>query len=360
MLRHEQLLDEAVAHSALWSERLRGKSILVTGASGFLASSLLVFLSRMDLAYGLGLDLHATARRSPEEVDLFRFLNMKPPGNWSRASVEETRVPEIPGIIIVHTASFGSPADYQCEPIATFKANTNGLLRLYEQARAANASQVIYLSSAEIYGQPPDDQIPTCENYVGGLPTLSLRSIYGESKRMAEVLGACQAQLTGIPFTAIRPWNIYGPGQKLQDGRVPMEFMRQAATDGKISLMSNGSPRRSFCHAWTGVRQIAGLLGAPHLAGGWNVGFGLEETDMLETARSCARSYGLSKADVSYDSSAVAAGMQRSSPDTSKINRELGTIPPVLLSEGLLTLREWIDFLGSDDSKSFKKYKNRP
>lgn len=345
MTLHKQLLEEAVAHSAAWAERLRGKSVLVTGASGFLASSLLVFLDHMDRQYDLGMDLHATARRSVDQVELFRFLGVNPPGCWVRAAVEATVVPTIPGIIVVHTASFGSPKDYEREPLETFEANTRGLLGLYAEAARARASQVVYLSTAEIYGQPPDDQIPTEEDYVGGLPTLATRSIYGESKRMAEVLGACQAQLIGIPFTAIRPWNIYGPGQKLEDGRVPMEFMRQALADGQITLLSNGSPRRSFCHAWTGVRQIAGLLGANQLADAWNVGYGLAEASMLETARSCARACGLADANVVYNPNAIAPGMQRSAPDTSKIDRELGTIPPVPLDKGLATLREWIQFL---------------
>lgn len=93
------------------------------------------------------------------------------------------------------------------------------------------------------------------------------------------------------------------------------------------------------------MRQIAGLIGAPDLAGAWNVGYGLEETTILETARSCARVCGLPESVVTYDSGAVAPGMQRSAPDTSKIDQELGLIPAVCLEDGLKTLREWIEFL---------------
>ena len=161
---------------------------------------------------------------------------------------------------------------------------------------------------------------------------------------MAEVLGVCQARVSGIPFTAVRPWNIYGPGQRVDDGRVPIEFMRQTLDSGRIILQSNGSPRRSFCHAWTGVRQIAGLIGAPDLAGAWNVGYGLEETTILETARSCARSAS-PRIGCRLQFGAVAPGMQHSGPDTSKIDQELGLIPAVCLEDGLKTLREWIEFL---------------
>ena len=345
---HEELLDEAVAHSRNWAAGLRDRAVLVTGASGFLASSVLVFLSRLNREFQLNLDLHATARRPPSEVPLFQFMGIEAPAQWVCESVQQTTVPGIPGIIVLHAASFGSPTDYQREPIETFGANTLGLLHLYERSAAARASRVVYLSSAEVYGQPPTAQIPTPEDYPGSLPTLAPRSVYGESKRMAEVLGACQAQSTGIPFTAIRPWNIYGPGQRPADGRVPMEFVRQAIGNREIRLISDGSPMRSFCHAWTGVRQIVGLLaGTSDSVSAWNVGFGGEEISMLETARLCARSCGFPESIVHHDPHAVAPGMKRSAPDTSKVDRLLGPAPVVPLERGLATLREWVDFLQS-------------
>ena len=78
-----------------------------------------------------------------------------------------------------------------------------------------------------------------------------------------------------------------------------------------------------------------------HLAGKQLSG----EKSMLETALSCAQACGLTDADVVYNPRALAPGMQRSVPDTSKIDQELGITPLVPLEKGLATLREWIEFL---------------
>lgn len=345
MTTHEKLLTEAVEHSSAWRARLAGKSILVTGASGFLSSSLLIFLQKLNDRYNLRIDLHATARRRPEEVRLFKFLNCSPPSQWTVASVESSVVPDIPGIAIVHAASFGAPNDYMRYPLETFRANTEGILSLYRSGARSRAAHIMYLSSAEVYGQPDSNNIPTTESYLGALPTLDARSIYGESKRMAEVLCATLSKSENIGFTVVRPWNVYGPGQRSEDGRVPMEFMRQGIDRRNIGLTSNGKPTRSFCHVWTAVRQMAGLLAIGPTKTAWNVGFGKEEVSMLELANLCAHVCGLPASAVTYDANAENVGMQRSVPCTTNVDDVLGACPDVRLSQGLLTLCEWIKYL---------------
>ena len=228
---------------------LTGASVHVSGASGFLASNLIALLHRANIVGGLGMDLFASARRPIAAVPLFRFLGVRPDVTWELAPVESSTLPSSPGLLAVHTASFGAPGDYLREPLATFRANTDGLIRLYREAARVGAAHVVYFSSAEVYGQAT--AVPTPENYLGGPPIGEPRSIYGESKRMAEVLGAVLAEEHAIPFTALRPWNLYGPGQRLDDGRVPMGFMRTALADRRISLSSDGTPRRCPCFVWT-------------------------------------------------------------------------------------------------------------
>lgn len=345
---HRRILDAAVASSVPHAAALRDSAICITGASGFLAASLVAFLSELDRAAGLNLRLHANARRPLADVPLFPFLGISPKVTWTQAAVEDVNLPDEKNLIVVHTASYGSPRDYLRQPIATYSANTRGLMHLFGQQRSLG--QFVYFSSAEIYGQPPATAIPTPENFIGGIDTLAVRSIYGESKRMAEVLGACLGEQQRVPFTALRPWNVYGPGQRADDGRVPMEFIRQSRENRAVSLASNGKPTRAFCHVWDAMRQITATLGDTAKTSAFNIGNGREEISVLDLARRCTTACGLPADAVTCSAAAPNSGLQRCLPDVSAI---LARTPSpdsfTSLDDGLATLVEWHDFLSHDE-----------
>ncbi|MFN0066138.1 MAG: NAD-dependent epimerase/dehydratase family protein [Limisphaerales bacterium] len=343
---HRELLEAAVASAGPALAPLRDAAVYVTGASGFLAASLLAFLKVADERHGLGLRLAGSARRTAAQVPLFRYLDVAAPATWEVAPAEAAVLPAADGLIVVHAASYGSPRDYLREPLATYEANTTALLRLYRQAAARGARHFVYVSTAEVYGQPPESAMPTPEDYIGGLDTLAVRSVYGESKRMAEVLGACLAAETSVPFTALRPWNLYGPGQRRDDGRVPVEFLRQAAEEGAIILASDGTPRRCPCFVWDGIRQIAATLGASSASPvAWNIGNPAEEITMLDLARRCAATAGLPADAVRWNPAAKAGGMSRSVPDVCRVQALAGDVPFRPLADGLAATLDWLRFL---------------
>jgi nucleoside-diphosphate-sugar epimerase len=270
---------------------------------------------------------------------------------WECASAETTTLPDLAGGVAIHTASYGAPADYLRDPIATFRANTDGLIRTFTEAARVGAAHVVYLSSAEVYGQPPAEAIPTPEDFLGGPDLGDGRAIYGESKRMAEALGVALARETGISFTAVRPWNLYGPGQRLSDGRVPFAFMRMALEDASIRLLSDGTPRRSVCFVWDGLLQLAACLDPTAPAGRpINIGNPSDERSILELATLCAREAGLESESVQVDRSARAAGLARCAPDIERLRAHARVpFPPLTsLADGLALLRDWVQWSLAD------------
>lgn len=335
--------DAAVSDAADRLVPVRGATIHVNGASGFLASNLIALIHQANVLGRLGIGLHASARRPLDAVPLFRFLGIRPDVQWELAPAESNTLPEAEGAIAVHTASFGAPRDYMREPLATFGSNTGGLVRLFDEAERVRAGHVVYFSSAEVYGQAAT--VPTPEDYAGGPDLSSPRSIYAESKRMAEVLGAVLSDARGIPFTAIRPWNLYGPGQRLDDGRVPMEFMRQAIADRGVTLASDGTPRRCPCFVWDGLLQVIDCLAPAAEPRAFNVGNPHEELTMLELARACAESAGLPEATVSFDAAAGATGLARCVPDVRRVTARTDSAHEFTpLAGGLPVLRDWVEW----------------
>jgi UDP-glucuronate decarboxylase len=344
-----KLLENTVDREERLAESLDGSSLFITGGSGFLAANLLIFLDTLRKKYNKCIELAASARRPFDAIPLFEFLGAKPFDSWQVAPVEETIIPEGRRWIVVHTASYGSPVDYMRETLATFSSNTSGICRLFQNADSTNRERIVYFSTAEVYGQPPNEKIPTSEDFLGGPDLLDKRSIYAESKRMAEVLGVNLSDAHGIPLTVLRPWNVYGPGQRLDDGRVPMEFLRQMKLQGEIKLLSDGSPTRSFCHVLEAIPQIAACLRPRQCSQSvFNIGRQGDEIKILQLAIKCALILGGSPGSVAYNPNIQAAGMKRCQPDTTRISDLLGSkCCPIELNEGLETCVEWIDFLTS-------------
>jgi nucleoside-diphosphate-sugar epimerase len=209
----------------------------------------------------------------------------------------------------------------------------------------------VYLSSAEIYGQPSPDAIPTTEDFSGGPNLSDPRTIYAESKRMAEVLGVVLANETGIPFTAVRPWNLYGPGQRAADGRVPIALMRMAMQEGSIKLRSDGTPRRSPCFVWDGLLQMAACLDPARAGlGPVNIGNPSDELSIVELARRCAKEAGLGADRVHVSTTGPGQGLARCAPNVDRVGaRACSALPPMTpLSEGLAVLREWVAWTLAD------------
>ena len=162
------------------------------------------------------------------------------------------------------------------------------------------------------------------------------RAPYDESKRLAETLCTTYHRLHDLPVVIIRPFNVYGPRLRLDDGRVVPDFVRDALAGRPLVVRSDGRVTRSFCYVADFVSAALLLLldGAPGEA--YNVGSNGEVTvtQLAETVADLA-----GRLDIHYEASDDPAYLvdnpSRRAPDLTKTKATIPWEPVVALRAGL-------------------------
>src|SRR5260370_38836436 len=102
--------------------------------------------------------------------------------------------------------------------------------------------------------------IPTPEDYRGNVSCTGPRASYDESKRFGETLCVNFAAEHGIPVRIARPFNNYGPGLKVSDGRVIPDFVRYILAVRDLAMLSDASTIRTFCYMTDAIAEYLKIL----------------------------------------------------------------------------------------------------
>ncbi|HYE10091.1 MAG TPA: NAD-dependent epimerase/dehydratase family protein, partial [Patescibacteria group bacterium] len=244
---------------------------------------------------------------------------------------------------IIHCAGIASPTVYRKFPIETIEVNVMGLKNLLELARKSDVKSFLSFSTSEIYGNPTPENIPTSEAYNGNVSCTGPRACYDESKRLGETLCVNYYNQYGIPIKVVRPFNVYGPGLRLDDRRVIPDYFMDAFLQRKIVLLSDGKPTRSFCYISDATTGFIKALLSDHNGEAFNIGNDEIEISMMDLAKYVAEIVGdveIEHQD-SMEKNYLADNPQRRCPDLTKSKNLLGYCPSVNLKEGLIRLKQW-------------------
>lgn len=239
-------LELLTSHYDIPWDELSGKTVLVTGAAGFLAAYMIETMLFLNETKKLNITVLAVARNRNRFNQRFSIHLSRP----DLICIEQdicSPVTESHQIdFIIHAASQASPKYYDSDPVGTLSSNTLGTAHLLDLARKNGVEGFLYFSSAEVYGEA--SHIPTSETDYGYIDPLEVRSCYAESKRMGENMCVSWNHQFDVPAKIIRPFHTYGPGMRLDDGRVYADFVSDAVKGRDIVLKSDGLARRSFCY----------------------------------------------------------------------------------------------------------------
>jgi len=243
----QQDIESIVAEPLPW-ESFSGANILVTGAAGFLPAYMVETL--LFLNQSLANPARVVALVRNEERARARFASYIGRDDL-QIVVQDVAQPltlSMPFDYIIHAASQASPVFYKTDPVGTLTANVLGTYHLLNLATQSPCKGFLFFSSGEVYGNVKGGSGDISESDGGYLDPTDVRSCYGESKRMGETMCVSWAHQFGVPTHIVRPYHTYGPGMRLDDGRVFADFVRDILGGGPIVLMSDGSSRRCFCY----------------------------------------------------------------------------------------------------------------
>lgn len=346
-------------HAALSRGRFAGATVLVTGCAGFLGYYFLQYLTRkageLELRRIIAID-SLLLHRPQWLIDLnAEFPDVLETHTFNIASDDLRSVDGADAAdYVIHMASIASPTFYRRYPVETIDANIWGLRRLLECYRYSNRLRgLLFFSSSEIYGDPPEAAIPTDEEYRGNVACLGPRACYDEAKRFGETMCYVFAKTYRMPITVARPFNNYGPGMRIDDRRLPADFARCVIDRRDIVILSNGRPTRTFCYVSDAITgYLLCLLHGKYDY--FNIGIDEPEIsvhDLAEIYQQASLELFGRRSEVVFERSSDAEYLvdnpSRRRPAIKKARDILGYAPKILVNEGV---RRYLSFL-SDESR---------
>ncbi len=310
-----------------------GSRILVTGGCGLIGSTTIDIL----------LNEH-----KPEQIVILDNLIRGTLRNVTKA-LEDPRVKLIKGDIrdvdCVHAVTKGMDAVIHmatlritacaAEPREAMGVMCDGSFNVLEAAQAAGVKKVVAASSASVYGLA--DHFPTTEEH----HPYNNRTWYGASKVMLEGLLRSFNDMYGLPYVALRYFNVYGPRMDIHGKytEVLIRWMERIANGQPPLILGDGSTTMDFVYIEDVARSNVLSLRSDLRDDVFNVASGTE-TSLNELAATLLRVMG-SDLKPEYGPERKVNPVSRRLADTSKAERLLGFRAAIGLEDGLARLVKW-------------------
>lgn len=238
----------------------RNKTILVSGATGFIGSLLVRALLWANDERDLGSKI-IVGLRSPEKMEKIV------PGIFNRRDVKTEILdfsrPCNPAAsdfdYLVHTAAITTSRVMIERPVDVLNVSINGTQWALESARIHPESKVLVLSSMEACGSFNSHTVAH-ENTVGSIDLESVRSCYPEGKRVGELMCLAYAKQYGVHGMTGRLAQTFGAGILPSEGRVFKQFAESALAGKPIVLHTDGMSEGNYVYSSDALSAILLLL----------------------------------------------------------------------------------------------------
>ena len=343
---------------------LQNKSILITGAAGFIGANLVMELLRGTAAVTIvGLesmnDYYDVSIKEYRLTEIEKLARKAPNSRWhfvkgnlaDRALLEQL-FQEHAFDLVVNLAAQAGVRYSIINPDAYIESNLVGFYNILEACRRYPVQHLVYASSSSVYGT--NRKVP----YSVDDPVDNPVSLYAATKKSDELMAHAYAKLYNIPSTGLRFFTVYGPA-----GRPDMayfSFTNKLLSGENIQIFNYGDCLRDFTYVddiVTGIRHV--MCNAPEKQNGedglplppyriYNIGNSHPEKllDFVDVLQQELIRAGVLPEDYDFEAHKVLVPMQPGDvpvtyADTSALERDFGFKPSTSLREGLRKFAMW-------------------
>ena len=337
---------------------LNGKTILVTGAAGFIGANLVRRLYEMaeDITV-IGLDsvndYYDVSLKEYRLQELAKFPSFKfIKGNLADKALIDSIFAEYKPAIVVNLAAQAGVRYSITNPGAYIESNLIGFYNILEACRHNPVEHLVYASSSSVYGT--NKKIPYSTDDKVDNPV----SLYAATKKSNELMAHAYSKLYNIPSTGLRFFTVYGPA-----GRPDMAyfgFTNKLLKGEKIQIFNYGNCKRDFTYVDDIVTGVVNIMQhAPEKATGedglplppymvYNIGNNSPENllDFVDILQQELIRAGVLPEDYDFEAHKELVPMQPGDvpvtyADVTALERDFGFKPSTSLREGLRKFAEW-------------------
>src|SRR3989338_7847390 len=334
------------------------KNILITGGAGFIGSHIVGMLLKKENVNVIALDNFITSdfyniepfMRNPRfefiKHDLTREIELEKFTELSKFKLKIYGIEEI-----YHLACPTSPKDYDRLPLETCLANSHGVKNALDIARKYR-SEFLFVSASAVYGNIPARDERVKETAIGILETLGARSCYSDGKRFAENLAMYYAAENNFHAKIARVFNTYGPGMRLNDGRIIPDFIYQALRGESMIVYGDETATGTFCYVDDLVDGLIKLM-TTDVSGPINLGS--EPVYRLKDVAEAIQKITLSNSKIVYQDP-LPYRTPEPIPDITLAKEKLDWIPITQIEDGLI---KTVQAMKASKIIKFNQYDNR-
>lgn len=275
-------------------EKMKGKRVLVTGATGLIGVSIV----RSLLAIG-DIEVIALVRNQEKSKNIYGDLLGDCLKLYISNIVDEIKMVDTIDYIF-HCASITTSKLMIEKPVETIMTSLEGTKNVLNFAREKECESIVYISSMEVYGAFNESKVIK-EEEMGFINPLKVRSNYPECKRMCENMCIAYFYEYGVPVKIARLAQTFGAGILPGENRIFAQFAKSVIDGKDIILHTEGKSEGNYCYTRDCMTGLLTILLKGNNGEAYNVSNPETHTNIAGMAELVAKKIAKNKIKVIYD-----------------------------------------------------------